>query len=329
MAARAPLADGCRSPPPVAMSQARLGRPPDRIGGNSTTGRSSVVVRHGQEFRPMETDERLETGYGPGTPPGDNLCNDYAQNLAVAYSSLAQARGDRVETHDELALLFVDRGSPSEFGNVVVARRPLSGGEWHRAAERLHAFYSEQDGGPFLVFSAWTTPDLTGLDFGRIGHPPLMLRVPAPVADRRIDGLEIRPVTDAASAEQWERAFVDGFPEPALQPLRPGSLLPERALDAPGWRHWTGYLEGRPVATASAYLAGTHVDVEYIATVPSARGRGIGRAMTAHATLAAPELPAMLIASDPGRPVYERLGYRPLVRYTLWAGHRASRYPGS
>ena len=96
----------------------------------------------------METEEPLETGYGPGTPPGDNLCNDYAQNLAVAYSSLAHARGDRVERHDELALLLVDRGSPSEFGNVVVARRPLSEGEWHRAAERLRAFYSEHDGGP-------------------------------------------------------------------------------------------------------------------------------------------------------------------------------------
>lgn len=50
--------------------------------------------------------------------------------------------------------------------------------------------------------------------------------------------------------------------------------------------------------------------------------------MTAHATLAAPNLPAVLIASDLGRPVYERLGYRPLLRYTLWAGHRASRHTG-
>jgi GNAT superfamily N-acetyltransferase len=274
----------------------------------------------------MKTDEPLETGYGPETPVGDNLCNDYAQHLAAGYVSLAQARGDRVETHDELALVLVDRGSPSEFGNVVVARRPLSDGEWHRAAERLHAFYSEQDGGPFLVFSAWTTPDLTGMDFERIGHFPLMLRLPAPLVDRPIDGFEIRPVTDAASAEEWERAFVDGFPEPALQPLRPGSLLPERALGAPGWRHWTGYLAGRPVATASAYVAGTHVDVEYVATLPSARGRGIGRAMTAQATGAAPDVPAMLIASDLGRPVYERLGYRPVLRYTIWAGHRASRH---
>ncbi len=32
----------------------------------------------------------------------------------------------------------------------------------------------------------------------------------------------------------------------------------------------------------------------------------------------------MLISSDPGRSVYERLGYLPLLRFSLWAGHRAA-----
>ena len=30
----------------------------------------------------------------------------------------------------------------------------------------------------------------------------------------------------------------------------------------------------------------------------------------------------MLISSDDGRGVYEGLGYVPLLRFTLWAGHR-------
>ncbi|MCA1695744.1 MAG: GNAT family N-acetyltransferase [Actinobacteria bacterium] len=69
--------------------------------------------------------------------------------------------------------------------------------------------------------------------------------------------------------------------------------------------------------------------MEYIATLHSARGRGIGRAMAAQATVSASQVPAMLIASDLGRPVYERLGYRSLLRYTLWAEQRASRRPSS
>ena len=35
-----------------------------------------------------------------------------------------------------------------------------------------------------------------------------------------------------------------------------------------------------------------------------------------------PARPVLLVASDLGRPVYDRLGYLPLLRYTLWAGHR-------
>jgi hypothetical protein len=43
------------------------------------------------------------------------------------------------------------------------------------------------------------------------------------------------------------------------------------------------------------------------------------------ATAASPDLPAMLISSDLGRGVYDRLGYLPLLRFTLWAGHRRGR----
>ena len=39
-------------------------------------------------------------------------------------------------------------------------------------------------------------------------------------------------------------------------------------------------------------------------------------------TLADPTRPAMLIASDQGRPVYERMGYLPLFRFTLWSRTR-------
>jgi hypothetical protein len=44
--------------------------------------------------------------------------------------------------------------------------------------------------------------------------------------------------------------------------------------------------------------------------------------MTWEATLAWPDLPATLIASDAGRPTYERMGYLSVVRVTLWTGAR-------
>ena len=151
---------------------------------------------------------------------------------------------------------------------------------------RLRGFFDGRPGGDYLVFSAWPTPDLGTSDFGRVGHPPLMVRPVGPLDERPVDGLEVRPVTDEATALDWERTFVDGYPEPALQPHRPGCLLPAEALAAPRWRHWVGYLDGAPVATSSAFVGDHHVDVEFVSTLPSARGRGIGRVLTATASLA-------------------------------------------
>ncbi len=269
----------------------------------------------------METDVVLESGYGAAAPAGDNLCNDYAQGLATAFVALATARGERVDESDPL-LALTDGSSPSLFGNVAVLRQPVGETAWPAVAERMHGFFAGRHGGPFIVFSAWPTPDLTPLGFGRIGHPPLMFRPAGPVAGEPVDGLEIRPVADAATAGDWERTLVEAYPDPALQPYQPGCFLPVAALDAPQWRHWVGYVDGRAVATASAFVGDHHVDVEFISTRAEVRGRGVGRAVTAAATLAAPDLPAMLISSDDGRSVYARLGYLPLLRFTLWAGHR-------
>jgi len=58
--------------------------------------------------------------------------------------------------------------------------------------------------------------------------------------------------------------------------------------------------------------------VEYVAALSTARGRGAGAAVTWAATLADPALPAILVASDDGRPLYERMGYAAVERWTVW-----------
>lgn len=85
---------------------------------------------------------------------------------------------------------------------------------------------------------------------------------------------------------------------------------------------WLGRLGGEAIGTAAAWVTDAHVDVEWISTMPGARGKRIGEALTWTATLAAPDRPAMLIASDLGQPVYERMGYLRLSRLTLWIGKR-------
>jgi hypothetical protein len=72
-----------------------------------------------------------------------------------------------------------------------------------------------------------------------------------------------------------------------------------------------------------AHLGASMSHVEYVTATQTVRGRGYGEAMTWPATLADADAPSMLIASDLGRPTYERMGYLPMARFTLWAGSRA------
>ena len=59
------------------------------------------------------------------------------------------------------------------------------------------------------------------------------------------------------------------------------------------------------------------VEVDWVATLPDARGKGYGTALTWRAVEVAPDLPAVLIASDDGQPVYEKMGFLRLMRVTM------------
>jgi ribosomal protein S18 acetylase RimI-like enzyme len=64
-----------------------------------------------------------------------------------------------------------------------------------------------------------------------------------------------------------------------------------------------------------------NTDVEMVAVVPEARGRGISGNLLAHALADAAERgseSATLVATSSGYPVYERAGFRPLGRLAMW-----------
>ncbi len=82
---------------------------------------------------------------------------------------------------------------------------------------------------------------------------------------------------------------------------------------------------GRPVATSLAVLADDVAGLFNIATVPEARGRGLGRAVTLAAlrdARAAGCRLAVLQSSEMGRGVYEKLGFRVFADYRVlvWPG---------
>ena len=100
-------------------------------------------------------------------------------------------------------------------------------------------------------------------------------------------------------------------------PGGPSVLSDTRILDS-DIRLWVGYEGDRAVGTAGVIVAHGVNDVEWISVYDDCRGKGYGAALTWAATLADPSLPAVLIASDPGQPVYERMGYLRLTRMSVW-----------
>jgi GNAT superfamily N-acetyltransferase len=271
--------------------------------------------------------EQLADGTGPNTPAGDNLVLDFVRGEAASYAALAQAIGGRVRRDVETGLSLSDMGLATPFGNTAHLTAPIRDRATTVAA--LHDFYDDEPGGPYLVFSPWPTPDLRDDGFLAVGHPPLMFRTPGPIAPERAavtgsptDSCRIERAGNAAQLEDFERVLIEAYPVSELQPHRPRTLLHPDALES-AWQFFVAYDGDRAVATAGAFVTDRITMVELVSARPETRGRGIGAAVTAAATFAAPDQPALLISSDLGRGVYERLGYLPLLRYTLWIGIRA------
>lgn len=129
-------------------------------------------------------------------------------------------------------------------------------------------------------------------------------------------GLEIRRVTDEPGLEEHRRVVTDGF---GADPSVAQAMLGIGLLERPECAVYVGYLEGEPVTAGLGWRTGRTIGVYNIATLPTARRRGFGEAMTARVVAdgeAAGCDVAALQASSMGRPIYERMGFRLSVRYT-------------
>ena len=129
-----------------------------------------------------------------------------------------------------------------------------------------------------------------------------------------VPGLAIEPVLNASTYEAWIVAEQRGFATPDDD--ESGLLSLRRAMGiGHGYpiHHLLGRLDGAPVATATLLPAGGIVGIYDVSTVPEARRRGIGTAMTLAALHQARNLGyevAFLQPSNMGRPIYERIGFR-------------------
>jgi hypothetical protein len=271
-------------------------------------------------------DPKLRAGWEPDTPAGDSLLRRFLTNWTAAGEAHTAPMGGRRLRRDDLAA--VDLGRPSFGGNVATLLAPLFPADVDEVAAALDDFYGFSTGdqtGSVYLFSPWPTPDLRPRGWTLLGYEALMLRPAGGDPPLSPPGLRIEAVRNEASLRAFEQAIVRGFESSDLEARGPGSVFGTGILADDRYRLWIGWDEERPVSAAAAFVEAGINDVTLVGTVPEARRRGYGSALTWRATLADPTLPSLLLATDEGRPVYERMGYLPLFRFAVWTRDRPGR----
>jgi len=246
-------------------------------------------------------DPKLRAGWEPDTPVEDSLLRRFLVNWTTSIEAHGLPHGGRCLRRDDLAA--VDLGRPSFGGNVATLLVPLFPDDVAEVTSALDDFYRFADHdstGTVFLFSPWPTPDLRPRGWTLLGFQPLMLRPPGGELPPPPPGLRIEPVEDEAALRAFELAMVRGFASPELEAQGPGAAFGPAILTDDRVRLWVGWEGELPVAAAAAFVAAGVTDVTLVGTVPT----------------------ALLLATDDGRPVYERMGYLPLFRFAVWSRDR-------
>lgn len=237
------------------------------------------------------------------------------ENYFEAFRLLCEAAGIPAMEFD--GVLCTASGLPVAFMNVAFIRRPL--GQAKEALRQATRHFDEL-GVPFVVRVREGTDEAAESTLASLGMPysdtvPGMALWPFEVQPKAVEGLEIRTVSTDGELSDFQEAMAAGFGMP-IEMTR--QLVGERTLEAPGLDCFVGYADGKPVATSTLVCTGQTAGVYNVATIEGQRGRGYGEALTAHAALDGAARGcevSVLQASEMGRPIYERMGYRLVAPY--------------
>ncbi len=142
--------------------------------------------------------------------------------------------------------------------------------------------------------------------------------------------LTIRLVDTMSMLDEWVSVWGFDVPDdtiPLYQKVYArmaiGSHLP--------WRYYLGYLQGKPVATAILFFAAGVAALHTVGTLPEARHKGIGTAITLAALREARRAGyrvAILTASSYGERIYRRIGFREYCRISKYGWRPQNETPG-
>jgi GNAT superfamily N-acetyltransferase len=252
------------------------------------------------------------------------LADAIEENGAEFLMTMGRAGGG--EERDDDKLRWTIGGSPIDYHNAVVGANLDATGADAAIDASLAALRAHHVPGTWHVGPGMSPADLgqrlvdrgfihAGDDVGMAVDLHGLRSMPLPA------GLVISRVRTHDDLAVWVETLGKGFGEGPKEAEWVGTIFSTLGLEHVSWRHYLGRLDGEPVATASLFLGAGVAGIYFVFTVPEARHRGIGAALTMGPLLEARALGyriSVLGASMMGEPVYRRLGFREYCRIGLF-----------
>ena len=239
----------------------------------------------------------------------------------------------RVELYDGPDMIRFVGDVPSPFCNNVLRPQLTADDIDTRIEETLTHFKSRN-----LPVRWFTSPSTRPADLGkyleahglahRVDIPGMAVDLPKLNGDLiPPSDLTIERVGDVKTLEQWIQAFTIGYGVPVSVGNFFLDGLVSLGFELP-WRHYIGWLAGKPVACSSLLLGAGVAGIYAVATVPEARGRGIGTALTLVPLREARAMGyriGVLGSTQMGLGVYRRLGFQEYCKFVIYLrpGHNS------
>ena len=252
-------------------------------------------------------------------------CHPHDENLAAYWQAYGQAEGSSVTRSGSDVAFFT--GIPLALFNAAIVNEGS-----RDSICNLHSHLSEKISVHSVSARWWVSPNaqnknvagtLNDLGIKPVGrHPTMEMEVADFVPSAKVKGLTIRTAKRQVERADWAYRLCHFFgfsEEVSLAVSAVEAAIPDDRLT--GQYRYLAYFGDQPVAASSLVLAGGLAGIYAVATDADLRGRGIGTAITEHAMLAGQSMGAsrcILHATDMGKPVYERIGFRTVFEYELF-----------
>ena len=239
-------------------------------------------------------------------------------------------RSPKAELHDSPNLTLLLTGVPFPLMNTVI-RTHLTRDKVDEVIEETVTHFKSKN---VTSFSWWTEPGTRPTDLGKhlVAHGFTYTEGPPGMAVDLLTlnedlttppGLTIKRVGDAAVLRKWVHTLMIGFGLPNTGENAFFDLLIGLGFDMP-LPNYVGFLNGEPVAVAELFLGAGVAGIYGVVTVPEARRRGIGAALTLAPLREARAMGyriGILHSSEMGLGVYRRLGFQEYcwMSHYVWA----------